>query len=143
MIFREEPRDFNPRFSIVSCFCENDDKIILLQRCANKSQGLRWGSPAGKIEGSETPDEAILRELHEETGINLKKDRITYFGKVFVRYSEYDFIYHIFHTKLSEKTNIKIKESEHIKFVWATPKEALDLPLVQDLDACIKLFYNI
>jgi 8-oxo-dGTP diphosphatase len=143
MIFTKEPNNFNPRFSVVGCFCEHNSKIILLHRHAGKLQGLKWGVPAGKIEGNETPEDAVLRELQEETGILLKKDKIKYFGKVYVRYPEYDFIYHIFHAELHEKAEVKIRASEHLGFTWITPKEALYLQLVPDLYDCIRLFYGI
>lgn len=143
MISKEEPKNFKPRFSIVSCFCEYDGRFILLHRHANKSQGFKWGVPAGKMEVDELPEDAVIRELQEETGIDMKRENMKYFGKVYVRYPDYDFIYHIFHAVLDGKVSIKIRSSEHLDSVWVTPKEALDMQLVDDLDACIKLFYSI
>lgn len=32
-----------------------------------------WGVPCGKLEGNESPSEAVLRELREETGLSGKK----------------------------------------------------------------------
>ncbi|MCX6819163.1 MAG: NUDIX hydrolase [Candidatus Aenigmarchaeota archaeon] len=143
MIHEEAPKNFNPKFSAAGCFCEHDGKIVLLHRHKNKPQGLKWGIPTGKIKSNEIPEKAILRELREETGIKLKKDKIRYFRKVYVRCPEYDFIYHIFHASLPEKADIKIRASEHTDFKWITPKEAINLQLVPDLYDCIMLFYSI
>ncbi|MBS3056051.1 MAG: NUDIX hydrolase [Candidatus Aenigmarchaeota archaeon] len=143
MIFMEKPEDFQPRFEVVSIFCEYDERFILLHRNESKPQGNTWGVPAGKVDENENILEAIIRELHQETGILLDKNIIKYFKKVFVRYHKYDFIYHIFHAKLVSPVMLKINKNEHNESSWVTPKNALNMPLIQDLDVCIKLFYKI
>ena len=39
-----------------------------------------WGIPGGKIEVGETASEAIIREIKEETSINLNKDNLKLMG---------------------------------------------------------------
>ena len=39
-----------------------------------------WGIPGGKIEVGETASEAIIREIKEETSINLKKNNLELMG---------------------------------------------------------------
>jgi len=39
--------------------------------------------------------------------------------------------------------DIIINSEEHKKYVWRTPEDALKENLIQDLDACIKMFYKI
>ena len=143
MIFRTKPKGFNSRFDIVSCFCEANGEILLLHRNSSKPQGLTWGVPAGKVDDGEDISKAILREILEETGIRLDLKKLKYFDKVFVRYPDYDFVYHIFYTKFTKKPKVSINGSEHDNFKWVRPKEALKMPLIQDLDACIRLFYEI
>jgi len=56
---------------IVSALVVADGKVLLLQRDANPE--IRdpncWQLPGGGVEGRETPDKAIKRELQEEIGI--------------------------------------------------------------------------
>ncbi|MBI5061206.1 MAG: NUDIX hydrolase [Candidatus Aenigmarchaeota archaeon] len=66
MIFKIKPKDFNPRFDIVSIFYERDGKFLLLHRLDNKPQGNMWGVPAGKVENGESLEEAMLRGLRLE-----------------------------------------------------------------------------
>jgi len=145
MIHEKIPEGFNPRFEIVSCFVEHNGEILLLHRHSHKSQGNRWGVPAGKIDPGESIEEALLREAVEETGISIRKEDLRYFQKVFVNHEKegYDIIYHMFHTRLPERNDVTIRPEEHKRFTWVTPQNALDMHLVEDLDACIKLFYKI
>lgn len=47
-----------------------DGRILMAQRPAGKSMAGLWEFPGGKIEAGETPEAALIRELHEELGIN-------------------------------------------------------------------------
>jgi len=143
MIYREKPRDFNSKFNVVSCFVEYDRKILLLHRQDHKPEGNTWCVPAGKVDEGEKILEATVREIREETGFGIPSSQIKYFGKVYVKYPEYDFIYHIFNTRLDKQQKVAINHNEHKDFKWISPKNALNVPLIQDLDACIKLFYKI
>ncbi|HEY4493807.1 MAG TPA: NUDIX hydrolase [Candidatus Paceibacterota bacterium] len=142
IIFRTEPEGFVPRSEIVSCFAEHDGKILLLHRQDHKPQGNTWGVPAGKLEGGEDLSTAMLRELREETGIKLAESDLSYFDKVYVRYPNFDFIYHMFHTKLTNIPEVIINESEHKAYQLVSPEEAKVLPLILGEAECITLFYG-
>jgi 8-oxo-dGTP diphosphatase len=46
-----------------------DGRVLLAQRPAGKSMAGLWEFPGGKVEVGETPEAALIRELHEELGI--------------------------------------------------------------------------
>ncbi len=50
-----------------------DGRVLLAQRPAGKSMAGLWEFPGGKVEAGETPEAALIRELHEELGINTWK----------------------------------------------------------------------
>ncbi|WP_438990170.1 8-oxo-dGTP diphosphatase MutT [Lentibacter sp.] len=54
--------------SAVALF-DKDNRILLAQRPEGKSMAGLWEFPGGKIETGETPEDALVRELHEELGI--------------------------------------------------------------------------
>jgi len=47
-----------------------DGRVLLAQRPEGKSMAGLWEFPGGKIESGETPEAALIRELHEELGID-------------------------------------------------------------------------
>ena len=47
------------------------DEFFVCRRQAHQHQGNKWEFPGGKIDGNETPNEALVRELFEEIGIQV------------------------------------------------------------------------
>jgi 8-oxo-dGTP pyrophosphatase MutT (NUDIX family) len=145
MIFTEKPEAFNPRFEVACCHVCHDGKLLMLHRADHKSAGNKWGMPAGKIDQGESSLEAARRETLEETGIDIPLDQISFQKTFYVRYPDYDFVYHIFQVELEKEENVSIREEEHKDFRWMTPQEALSLmeDLVPDEDACIRFIYGV
>jgi 8-oxo-dGTP diphosphatase len=47
-----------------------DGRVLLTERPAGKPLAGLWEFPGGKVETGESPEAALIRELHEELGID-------------------------------------------------------------------------
>lgn len=143
VVYQQPTPQFKPRVEISAVYIENKDKILLLHRQDNKTQGNKWGIPGGKVEKGESPLQAAIREIKEETGYDISKQAIENLGTVYIEYNEKDhFTYHMFRTQLQEDPGaVKINFSEHKGFTWVTPSDGLKMDLLQDEDPCFRLIY--
>jgi 8-oxo-dGTP diphosphatase len=48
---------------------DSDGRVLIAQRPEGKSMAGLWEFPGGKVEAGEKPEDALIRELHEELGI--------------------------------------------------------------------------
>ena len=104
-------------------------KILLIK---HKKNG-RWTQPGGHIEGDETPEEAALREVYEETGL-----RVRLLGDRFPR--EEDFI-----RPLGIQRNRHLKEDGemhmHVDIIYvAVPNDDQEVVLNAEESDDIKWF---
>lgn len=143
MIYLKKPDSFKPAYEAVGCFLEFNNEIILLLRQDHKPQENTWGLPSGKINPGENPKSAMIREIKEETGIIVPAGKLKFFMTIYVKNKGNNFIYHIYNAYLPKKKEIKINTKEHKLGQWINCNEALNLPLIKELDNCIKLFYKI
>lgn len=107
------------------CYIEKDDKYLMLHRVKkiNDINHDKWIGVGGKFEKDEIPEECLLREVYEETGLTLTKYR--YRGLVTFISNQYETEYmHLFTATEYEGNIIKCNEGE---LVWVDKKAVYDL----------------
>ena len=59
---------------VVACaLVDADKRVLLAQRPAGKAMAGLWEFPGGKVEPGERPEQTLIRELHEEIGIDVSE----------------------------------------------------------------------
>ena len=109
------------------CYVEKDDKYLMLHR-VKKSNDLnkdKWVGIGGKFEENETPDECMLREAYEETGLRLTDYRLR--GIVTFLSDEYEGEYMYLYTA-SGYTG-ELKECDEGNLEWVPISEVCNLPI--------------
>jgi ADP-ribose pyrophosphatase YjhB (NUDIX family) len=80
---RNEKRD--PADRIADCagafVRDGAGRVLLIRRANDPGRGL-WSVPAGRIEAGETPAEAAVREVREETGLDVEVGEVLWRGAV-------------------------------------------------------------
>ena len=107
----------------VGCFIEYNDKFLILHRHAHKSQGDTWGLPAGKVEPGESDEEAIIREIREETGYLALINDLESLGIHTFHFPDLEITFPTFRIKLQKPIEVNHNAYEHQAFRWVAPEE--------------------
>jgi len=85
----------------------------------------------GKVRINETSEEAIIREVYEETGIEFQIDRLSFINERFFEIKDEHYHEIVFYFLMKENTNIDLP---HIRFTDQGPKETLHWLPMESLD---------
>jgi 8-oxo-dGTP diphosphatase len=107
----------------VGCFLQLEDKFLILNRHPEDSWGNKYGLVAGGIEEGESEEEAILREIKEETGYSAEKEELEYLGEWTWDFSERTITFVTFKVSLNEPINVVLQPGEHTHFEWVSAEE--------------------
>lgn len=58
------------------CYIRANGKTLMMKRTTNDAMLGKWIVPGGKFEPGETPEECVIREIKEETDIDLEEIRL-------------------------------------------------------------------
>lgn len=100
-------------------------RIFLTRRSMEKKYAPgKWENPAGHVQAGESPVHAVVRELGEETGLNVREEQITLLGcSRFWPYLGRDFGVHM-DVELSQ---VRFQKGETCDAKWATFEEFVSM----------------
>ncbi|MEK7153511.1 MAG: NUDIX hydrolase, partial [Patescibacteria group bacterium] len=102
---------------IASCFMFNEsDELLLLQRHSEDLGGGLWGTPGGRLEEKEDAKKAVLREIYEETGLQLED--VAELGAHEVRMPHGVVNMTSFKARVPNTVAIRIDPEEHHAHAW-------------------------
>lgn len=130
VIYTEKPAGFRPAVEAAGCFCKFEEKLLFAKRHPEKAQGNTWSIPGGKIERGESPRTAIIREMVEETGLDIDEEDLETIGTLYCRLPYMDYIFHLFVKEYRALPEIDLHLDEHLEYRWVTFEEALELSLI-------------
>ena len=72
----ENDRKTSLRHVVVDAIVVKDGKIFLIRRAPHLTNGGKWAIPGGFLDRDETLEQAIARELKEETGLKARSVKL-------------------------------------------------------------------
>lgn len=111
-----------------------DNRVLIAKRPHGKPMSGLWEFPGGKVKDGETPEEALIRELREELGIELCDECMAPYVFASHTYDDFHLLMPLF---ISRQWDGKLtpKEGQELKWVRAMrlgdyEMPEADLPLI-------------
>lgn len=123
---------------VVAAFIKAGDKVLFMKVAPHKWHPNQWAIPGGKVRDGETFDEAIFREVKEETSLELEYEFIK---TVYIRSEYTDFVYHMYEARVPFTIDDIPLTPEHTDLAWWTLEEALQHNLMTNEPECIRIAY--
>ncbi len=113
---------------------DRDGRVLLAQRPEGKAMAGLWEFPGGKVEPDETPEAALIRELHEELGIDTWRSCLAPLTFASHGYDDFHLLMPLFACRKWEGQP-HAKEGQALKWVRARdlrdyPMPPADIPLI-------------
>ena len=128
---KEEAHDKNLLHNEVAIFIiNNDGKVLLQKRSANKRFAPnKWGLCAGHVDANESLEDAAIREIKEEVGLDVTPKELIPYGKreVTIRDSNSHITY-FYYVKCNKKEDEFIIQEEELSEVrWFNIDEIINM----------------
>ncbi len=105
---------------------DEDDRVLLTQRPEGKSMAGLWEFPGGKVEPGETPETALIREIREELGIELRAPCIAPLTFVSHSYETFHLLMPLF---ICRRWDGEITPHEGQALAWVRANRLRDYPM--------------
>ncbi|MEM9059798.1 MAG: (deoxy)nucleoside triphosphate pyrophosphohydrolase [Pseudomonadota bacterium] len=103
-----------------------DGRVLLAQRPEGKSMAGLWEFPGGKVESGETPETCLIRELHEELGIDTWQSCLAPLTFASHTYADFHLLMPLFACR---KWKGIVQGREGQSLAWAKPTEFSKYPM--------------
>ena len=117
------------------CYIEKDNKYLMLHCKKQNLNNDKWLGVGGKFEDKESPEDCVLRETLEETGLTLTSYQ--YRGIIKFVSDKYETEY--MHLFTADKWEGEIKECDEGELVWVNKNDISSLPIWEG----DKLFFKL
>ena len=128
-------------FNCTLCYIENDrDEYLMLHRVKKKNDVNqdKWIGVGGKFEDKESPEECLLREVLEETGLTLTNYRF----RGIVTFASDGWETEYMHLYTATGWTGDIKECDEGNLEWVSKKAVYDLPIWEGDKIFFRLIEN-
>ena len=114
-----------------------DDRVLIAQRPEGKQFAGLWEFPGGKLEAGERPEDALIRELREELGIEVKAACLAPLTFASHAYADFHLLMPLFVCRRWDGF-VQSREAQALKWVRAKalrdyPMPPADAPLISHL----------
>lgn len=108
----------------IEVYIINDNKILMTQRCPEKSHAGQWEVPGGCSQAGETMDDTIKREMQEEINVALSEEDYKFITTKMYKHQFVD----IYEVVMSiDINNIKLQDEEVSAVKWVDEQSFIQM----------------
>lgn len=118
-----------PPRTIVVAACaliDSDGRILLARRPEGRAMAGLWEFPGGKLEPGETPEQALIRELREELGVDVSQACLAPFTFASHGYGDFHLLMPLY---LCRRWKNAPQPREGQSLAWVRPERLADYPM--------------
>ena len=128
-----------PIVIVAACALLDGERAVLIaKRPEGRPLAGLWEFPGGKVEAGEEPEEALIRELHEELGVDIEKRDLAPFTFASHAYPEFHLLMPVY---LCRRWQGSVAAHEGQELLWVRP-DALHLYDMPPADEPLKIAFR-
>ncbi len=105
---------------------DSDGRVLIAQRPPGKALAGLWEFPGGKLDPGERPEQALIRELHEELGIAVKEACLAPLSFASHAYADFHLLMPLWICRRWDG-RVEAREGQTVK--WVRPGKLADYPM--------------
>lgn len=114
---------------------DGNGNVVMLEKVGGRYQGATF--PGGHVERNETFTESVIREVREETGLEIEKPKFCGIYHWFC-----DNVHHIVYIYLAEKYAGELRSSAEGNVSWISEEDFLKKELAPGMETVLKMIHD-
>lgn len=110
---------------VAAALIDPDGRVLIAERPPGKEMAGLWEFPGGKIEAGETPEQALIRELEEELGVQVKEPCLAPFTFASHSYAHFHLLMPLY---ICRRWDGVPAPREHAAIKWVKPRDLIANP---------------
>lgn len=106
---------------------DRDGRVLIAKRPEGKAMAGLWEFPGGKVEADERPEQALIRELKEELGIDVTESCLAPLTFASHAYDDFHLLMPLYVCR-KWKGIVTAMEGQELKWVKPKALRAIDMP---------------
>ena len=111
---------------VAAALVDVDGRVLIARRPAGKSMAGLWEFPGGKVRDGESPEQALVRELGEELGIDTRESCLAPLTFASHRYADFQLLMPLYVCRVW-KGRPAAREGQEV--AWVRPARLADYPM--------------
>lgn len=113
---------------VVACaLVDEDNRVLIAKRPADRHMGGLWEFPGGKVNADELPEDALIRELFEELGIDVTRSCLAPLTFASHGYEDFHLLMPLYVCRIWEG-EVEPKEGQELAWVRPNRLNEYDMP---------------